>query len=241
MKKNNTVLKASDFKYPSKEERIEALKDYPRIKSFQFDYKSEMESILVQSVPINEAARSGNLFWWSNCLKNRFGKLQETYIYAITCYNRKFSDDLLECSEAQAVDKLLFDYYAEIFYYYFFSARDIIGQILRVYHRLNIKEDDLYFNMSFINKVKAKDLTGGTILETFFVATKKASNFRNGFAHRFSPNEADYRPVYNEDNGLKTLAVNSGLYTSSDEIVENLKDTLESLKELMDGLVNSVK
>lgn len=241
MKKDKVILKANNFNYPSKEERIETLKGYPKLQSFQFGYKSELESILVQNMPINEAARESNLYWWSECLTNRLGKLQETYIYVMANYEKGFPDDVLMCSEVEKVYKFLFDYYAEVFYYFFFSARDIIGQILGLYYRIEVNENNLYFNKYFIDRIRIKNPSVADLLERFFELTKDASDLRNGFAHRFSPSEADYRSIITESDGKKTLTPNEGSFIPSYKIALNIKDSVKNLKVLMDKLIEVVK
>jgi hypothetical protein len=114
------AMEADDYRYPSLDERKEVLKDYPKFNCIGFKYKDELESLINEKLSLDETMKHGNLYWWDNCLLNRFGVLKETYIYAMTSYSRGFIDEYSECSQNQFANRLLFDYYAEIFYYYFF-------------------------------------------------------------------------------------------------------------------------
>jgi len=228
------IINADDFKYPSKKERIEAQINLPKFDVFGFNYIDELVSIFKEKKTLHEASRSGNLYWWDNCLQNRFGKLRETFIYTITNYNRGFSDDISLCPENKIVNRISFDYYAEIFYYYFFSSRDIIAQIIRLYYSIKIEENKLHFDNALILKIN--DLTVKDAVIFFYKATKDASDYRNGFAHRFPLNLPDYRSIITIDEGHKSLSKGGGGFISSENIVENIILSLNSLSILMKEL-----
>jgi hypothetical protein len=156
MEKNVVIIKAEDFKYPSKEERSEAEKNCPKLNSFGFKYECEIESIEVENKSIDEASKETNLYYWDICLKNRFFWVHQTYIYVLTNYNRGFLDDNSIYSDNESVNILLFNYYVEIFHYYYFSSRDIVAQILNLYFQIGTPEVSLYFNDKFFNKIKGK-------------------------------------------------------------------------------------
>lgn len=234
MSKKNVIVKADDYKYPSLEERKEVLKNYPELTFFGFENKSVLEALINDRLSLDDAFKNDNLYWWDNCLLNRFGILKETYIYAITNYIRGFVDDYTKCSQNEIINRLQFDYYAEIFYYYFFSTRDIIAQILCLYLKINIKEIQLHFNEGFIRKINDSKINDLTM--TFYKATKDASDFRNGFAHRFTPTLYDNRTTISELNGKKSLNFGNGCLIESKKIVENIDNSLKSLSDLMNNL-----
>lgn len=228
------IIESDQYKYPSKEEGLEAQKKIPYFNCFGFKHKSVLESVFVANQSFDSASKSGNLYHWDECLVNRFGKLRQTYIYTITNSNRGFLDDYSESVPHQMVNHLMFDYYAEIFYYYFFSTRDIIAQILRLYYDVKIEEDNLYFNPKFIAKIN--DIRIQEILNKFLEETGDASNFRNGFAHRFTPNMPDSRTKATVEDGKKCLGISVGRSISSLEIIENIDNSLNSLANLMQSL-----
>jgi hypothetical protein len=221
------VIKANEYKYPSLDESKQVVKDYPKISRLGFKYKDELESLINNNLSLDEAMKHGNLYWWDNCLLNRLGALKKTYIYALTNYNRGFIDEYSKCSHNEFVNRILFDYYAEIFYYYFFSARDIIAQIIRLYFNIAIKEKQLRFDSKFIDKIP--DINVKNSIKTFYTATKDASEFRNSFAHRFTPTLYDNRSYITEKDGKKSLNLGDGDLIESKRIVENIKNSVISL------------
>jgi len=227
------VLKSGDFKFPSEIERNEASKDYLFFKSFDFSYKSGFRSVLIDHLQPKEASRIENLFWWNMCLQNRFGFLYETYINLITNYNRGFKDDLTKCSDNEYVNKILFDYFSEIFYYYFFSIRDILGQILNLFFLIGKTERHFFTNKSFLDSLTQYD---SGLYKNFNISITEAKEIRDGFAHRFSPNQPDFRSNYNKILNKDSISLGGGHFISSEQIVENIRDSLKNLNILLLGL-----
>ena len=235
---NIVIFKSNDFKYPSQDERKEAIKGYPDLECFDFEHKSGIKSILTDKMPLKEASRKENLFWWNSYLQNRLGSLQESYIYMITNYNRGFSDGYLKCHENEYINKFLFDYYAEIFYYYLFSTKDIIAQILNLYFSIDLDEEKVYVNKSFLENISGKDKG---LFKNFDKATEEAKKIRNSFAHRFSPNHPDYRLVYSIHNDSESVRIGGRIFTSSDKIVKNINNSLKKLQTLILDLKKIMK
>jgi hypothetical protein len=231
------TLKSEDFKYPTEEERYEIQKSCPKLENFDFKYNHTLALVINNGIPVDDASRRTNLFWWDYCLINRIGNLHATYIYTLTNYNRGFSDDYDKCTHIQLINKLLFDYYAEIFYYYFFSTRDIIVQILSNFYSLDTREDKLYFNSEFINKIN--NISVRNAILSFEASTKDAYEYRNQFAHRYTPNIADFRTVISDDK--RKLSFGGGGFITSVKIVENINDSLNSLSKFIIELKEFVK
>jgi len=125
--KNKIVLKSDTFKYPTKDERKEIGKLLPKMSRFIIQYKSATIEIL-QNPTIDNAIRNEDLYWWNNCLNNRIEKLIETYIYVIAHFQRHQKNSLIDL-EHSYTDRLLLDYYVEVFYYYFFFYKRRIRAI----------------------------------------------------------------------------------------------------------------
>lgn len=242
------ILNSEGFRYPSREERKVAGKDLRPIETFPFPYQNKfgfvMQNISVD-MPVDPVAidaagtRKENLWWWSHCLQNRFGKLRETYIYVMTSYNRGFDDDVQNRSADKVINKLLFDYYAEIFYYFFSSVQDIIAQVLNIYFEFDLDETEVSFDKVLkkikpLNATKAKNLY--TLLAAFDGTTGQATKLRNSFTHRFSPTEPDYRAVLSNINKKKR-----GNFIKSDKIVKNIKASMTRLSQLMHGVNEKIK
>ena len=225
-------LRLKDFKYPSAKERKEVQKNYPKLEHFKFDYKNTLVSILSEKKTIKEASNQSNLYWWNYCFRNRLSMLYDSYLFTFTNYNRGFYDDYSKCTPTQAVNKLLFDYYSETFYYYFISSRDILAQLLRCFFSGDTTKKNLYFNKKFINKIGNVDVRN--LLLKFFQDTGPASDIRNEFAHRFTPNLLDYRTVVEENE--KVMSFKGGKFMESDKVVENINYCLGSFSLLLQEL-----
>ena len=198
-------------------------------------------------VSLKEASRLDNLPKWANCLENRFGKLEKTYIYVLTNYNRKFREDIfqlpydiLKNSKDEIMNKMMFDYYAEIFYYYFLSTTDIIAQVINIYCRIYKEEKSFYLNESFAKLILENDSIKNPVLK-FVNAIKGAKDKRNEFAHRFTPNIIDHRSKVIVFEGKESLEMDFANVTPSNKIIENIQDSMISLKNLMQELVKFMK
>jgi hypothetical protein len=168
-------------------------------------------------------------------------KLYRTYIYTLTNFSRGFSDDYPKCTNQETVNKIMFDYYAEIFYYYLVSVRDVIAQILCVkYFKSYKKEHNLKFNKEFIKKIDNSEIQ--ELLLIFMNKTvETVNNYRNAFAHRYPPTMADYRTEISIENGRKSIGFGFGKQVESVKIVENMNYSLIALFDLMRELKRIVK
>lgn len=224
------VLKSEDYKYPTKIERDTVDNEYPKIEKFEFSNGN-----IFDDKSFIESKRTHDLFWWNNCLINRFGKLCESFIFLKSNFNRGVEDNMSKCTSDNILNNVLFDYYSEIFYYYFFSTRDVIAQVINVFFRIYDKEDNLYLNKKFIDKIT--DNNTKNCLISFFKTTKNSSDFRNGFAHRYTPNLSDFRPnLFNDENGYEFIGFGSSEIVKPQEIVNDIKESLNSLAKLMSDL-----
>ena len=61
-------IELENFKYPTKEEYVEADKGFPDIKNFEFEYVDQIKLILSDKAPFEIVSREGNLYWWNICL-----------------------------------------------------------------------------------------------------------------------------------------------------------------------------
>lgn len=231
------TLKLEDYRYPSDIEQSEILKKCPKLEIFNFKHTHPLVLVVNERMPMNDASRLGNLYWWDSCLQFRLLNVRDTYVYTLTNYNRGFIDDYGKCTEIQLINHFLFNYYAEIFYYFFFSTRDIIAQTLNSYYELRIDEKKLHFNNVFINKISDKSVK--EVITKFEKSIRKAYDYRNGFTHRFTPNLPDHRSVIKRDN--KELSFLGGSFVESNKIVENINESLNSLSSFILELKEFVK
>src|SRR5215207_4974155 len=105
--KTEIILKSDSLSYPTKDERKEIEKRIPKINRLDFNCTSAFIDFL-ESSDIENAIRKEDIYWWNNCLNNRIGKLNETYIYTVTHHQRLERSTLQEGSQKHT-DRILFE------------------------------------------------------------------------------------------------------------------------------------
>lgn len=234
MKRNTITLRTDDFKYPSLEERRIASENFPNFSNFGFEHKHEIISILEKNKTLSETNKAINLFWWDNCLQNKLARLNNAYINTITNFNRGIPETTSEFEKENHLNKIQFDFYVETLYYFLFSTKDIILQILNIYYNIGLKE----YELSFFKKIKKgiSDSKLVTLLEKFNSGLKPASDIRNRFTHRFPINQPDYRTNLSDNNGNEMLSFGSGNTTTPKEIISNIDESLIVLADFLEQL-----
>jgi hypothetical protein len=234
---NDVILTAKDFKYPNKKEFIMFHNRCPKLEIFGFKHDHPLALIVNGGLSMNDASRLSNLYWWENCLINRFQKVCHTYVFTLTHFTRGFSDNWRENTHNQAINHIMFEYYAEVFYHYFFSARDIIAQILCSYYSVELTENAISFNQLFLNSIK--DQSVNSLLHKFDEEIVDSKEFRNRFTHRYTPNIPDHRSVISENK--RALSFGSGNFIQSESMISNMEKSLNSLSDLMTQLKIFIK
>lgn len=232
MTNKKIIIKASAFKFPNKEERKEANKDYPKLKRFGFEYIHEI-SLLSTDIEFEEVKRKTDLYHWDICLTNKLGKLRESYILLVTNNKQGVIDNFDVLDKKLKLNKFLFDFYTEIYHYYFFSVRDIILQILNVYY--NLKLEDGFYLKDFKNKIKNNKKIM-EIIDDFLDSTKNTNDNRNTFTHRFPINFPDYRPKITQYNGMETYSAGAGYYKKPSELMKDIKFSISKLDKFISDL-----
>ncbi len=233
MKQKKIILRADDFKYPSLEEKRIASKFFPKFSNFGFENDIEIISILERNKTISETNRANNLYWWDFCLQNKLAKLNNSYINTITNYNRCIPEKTSEYEKINYINRIQFDFYAETFYYFLFSARDIILQILNIYYNIGLEEYKVNSKM-IMSKISESKIV--TLIERFSNDLETASDIRNGFTHRFPINQPDYRTKLSDNNGNEMLSFGSGNTTMPKEIVSNINESLIVLADFIEQI-----
>ena len=223
--------------YPTREERKKINKLIPKIDRFKIEYKSATIEILQDST-FETAIRSEDIYWWCNCLNNRLGRLTETFVYVQTHYLREQERNDEE-SQNIHTDKILLDYFIEIFYYYFFSARDILGQLLNIFCDLKIEEHKIFLNEKFVEKIKSKEIKSA--LTDFLNNTKDSYNIRNSFNHRFTPTHQDLRAKRNIIKEDKKISFYSAQEIKTETFVNDIENLMKHLGCLMNRLIKEIK
>lgn len=222
------ILKADSFNFPSKKERIKISREIPTLKMFQVKYKSAFFNIINRTKEHEDAIIEEDIFWWNDCLNNRIWWLTESYTFAITHFNRyQINKELL-------TDKLLFEFFLENFYYYYFSTRDILAQLLNLIFRLNPTSEKIHFNQNFINKISNSRVKNH--LQTFYEETYSKYETRNAFTHRFTPILIDNRASTNiKKEGNKT-GFNNAKQIDYQIFVDEIEIMMNSLEKLLNNI-----
>jgi len=229
------TIKPEDYKYPTRDEKNNIDDNFPKIDLFNFKPTNIMKSLWEDSQSIEEVHKLDNLYYWDQCLINRIAKIRETYIFAMANYNRGFSDEYSTCKTEDVINHILFDYYSEVFFYFFSSTVDIIAQIINVYFAIGFDEDEVHFR-PVIYKLNAGEIKDA--LTDFDKQISNTSKYRNRFTHRYTPNLPDLRSVLSSDKNI--LGFGSSKVVQSEEIVASIDDSLDKISILMKSLKNSL-
>ncbi|WP_018614894.1 Cthe_2314 family HEPN domain-containing protein [Segetibacter koreensis] len=230
--KTEIILKSDSFSYPTKAERKEIKKRIPKISRLDIAYISAFIDFIENS-EIENAITKEDIYWWNNCLNNRIGKLNETYIYTATHYQRLERSKLHEGNQKHT-DKVLFEYYVEIFYYYFFSTRDVLGQLLNIMFDLRIDETKIHLNQNFIDKIKSENIRFE--LKKFLENTRDSYNIRNAFNHRFTPIHRDNRAKKIITKQEKSISFGTAEEIHIEDYISDIENLMKHLSILLNGV-----
>lgn len=233
-KKNAIIIKASDYKYPTRKELSEVYKATPDLHSFGFKSEHPFTNLITRQRTIQEVHRDDHLHHWDGILLNRNGSLSHTYHNALVHYSREIPDKLTDFEHRHYINRIQFDYYAEIFYYYFTTVADTLGQILNVYYNFNIPVDKIYFSYLFIKDIPNQDIVNA--VKSFFKETAQAKEFRNSFTHRTPINYPDTRSTVQLDISQLIYGSAANSFVKSSEIKANLDVTFHAMAKLLDFL-----
>ena len=233
------IIRSKYYKYPTSKERKYLEEKLPNYVRFKFENVNVLESTLRLKKPLEETHKKNNLHYWNITLSNRLGKLKETQLFLLNHFDRGFKENHLGCKDEELVDHILFDYYAEIFYYFFFSTRDTLAQLLNIYFDLNLTDREVGFG-SVLKLIENKQIK--IALEQFYRESKTASDYRNSLTHRFPINQKDYRTELKiHQDGDKMISVKGGNYVESNEILLNINEVSRVLSILLSDLKNLIE
>ncbi len=235
--KNTITLKADSFHYPTLEERRKIKEYKPKIDRLTVEHKPASLEILGGS-DYNSAVRSEDIYWWCECLNNRLGKMDETFVYVLTHYFRLKENTSGETTNNHT-EKILLDYYIEIFYYYFFSTRDVLGQFLNIFYDLKVAEDKIFLNSDFIKKISSEKIKNA--LTVFLHNTKDSYQIRNSFNHRFTPTQQDLRAKTTITKADQRICFSSAKDVEIGVFITDIEILMKNLSYLMSELKEELK
>ena len=216
------LFRGKDHIEPSFEERKKAATNFPSFSRLGFEKINDIENVFSRTMTLEEVKKKSDLYYWDMCLFNKLFYLKESYINLMVNYNRGVPSDLNnpnESTDINGVNHFLFSYYTETIYFFHFSIREYIYQILNVYFDLELTEIEVTINNVFEklsvkmkenNENKRKNKGNGiiineiiktnktikaikVILEKYNKASKKTNNIRNEFTHTYPSSLPDLR------------------------------------------------
>ena len=161
----------------------------------------------------------------------------QTSYNALTYYKRGVSEDFKAKNSPILVNTFLFEYYAEIFYYFLFSSLDIVAQIISFYYDPLSNEKKVSFNFDFVKKYSFNI----SILIEPFTRLEDARECRNSFTHRFTPLMNDSRSSFDNEENVAILGVSYEKRYDYNFILKNIKESLDLLSSLMNYLKQYLK
>ncbi|WP_321308932.1 Cthe_2314 family HEPN domain-containing protein [Marinifilum fragile] len=232
---NKTInISSEDFKYPSTDERINALKSYPELSYFDFEFQPFSFTILP-----TDQHKKNHLFWWDKCLRSKLEKLQASYVYTKTHYERGIPEDEENFTNTNYINRTQFDFYIEVFYYYFISTRDILFQIVNIYYDFGLKERGVNYKNLIQEKVNKEVID---LLDKFNKNISDSSEIRNSITHRYPLNHDDCRTEFDdrsEDYIYLTFKTKKAI--SRLELIEDMNRSLTHLSEFVNQLKKNMK
>ena len=234
MADNTIIIKASDYQYPTRAELKEVYKSTPDLHNFGFESAHPFTSLIYDERNITEVYRDDHLQYWNAVLLNRNGALAHTYENAIVHFTRGVPDGVKLYAHNHYINRIQFDYYAEIFYYHFSTVKDTIGQILNVYYSCDVPIDKLYFNETFLKRIPNQAVIDSII--SFFDETKLATTYRNSFTHRTPINYPDTRSTIELEVSRLTYGSAAHSFIKTSLIKANLDATIQALAKLLNQL-----
>jgi len=233
------IIKAIDYRYPTRNELIDIYKSEPLLHNFGFPYVNSLAMLLDGESSTEEVNRGDQLYWWDHCLLNRIGSLTHAYRNSKVHYDRGIPNDTRQFEHEHYINRIQFDFYAETFYYFFSSVRDNIAQILNVYFYLGISEHAIHLNGEFLKKISNVNVVMS--LKKFMSDTQKASEYRNSFAHRYPITHPDNRTKIEEINGRQVFYSTEGNFVRTDDIAESTVNSLLSLSTFLIELKEEIR
>ena len=235
---------------------IKRFLDFPSEKDWNIIYKSslfpklfsltdKLESSIVKDKDFPSKFLLS--FHLNSYYEDLYHKLDDTcraYIFMMHYFNRGLSDershktplkkgDPLEfypdLSEDDAITKSWFDFYTDITYYKLFSVWDLLGHILNITFKAEIKENDVYFPTA-VRALKIKNEPLYKRLNEIINSPtyKRPKKIRNDISHNLLPNNPGLTTdfIKKSSEGKKTYQLIFKEYIPSRRITKNIQDSI---------------
>lgn len=238
------------FKYPNREEVVEIIELYPRLRGLSFKW---IEISGAHHNEIEAFTAFNNLPSWHTRLNNKLGKLEFSFIQAAYHFSKGIPDSNLfaedgtkreqffpDFSALHKYRKFLFNFFSESFYYHYSSTLDIISHLLYLY--LNIKyKGKLHFDERTFKEVETRNINISQTLREFNKGYNSNRKIRNDFAHNYPITEVDTRSRVAPEENPKAVIFGSIEYTESKDIIEKMDYALTQIVQLLRKLEEELK
>ncbi|AUS06119.1 Cthe_2314 family HEPN domain-containing protein [Pseudotamlana carrageenivorans] len=231
---SSKTIKSKFYKYPSLEEGKIQTKYIPNYDSFRFKRINGVTSVLNGDLETNEVHRRDNLYNWNRVLTNKLFKLHETELFLRVHFERGIQDNIIESNERELVDGIQFQYFVEIYYYFYFSCLEVLAQILNCFYDLKYEDHQVCFKKKLFNKIQNDDIKG--LLIEFNSSIETTREYRNHFTHKFPKNENDLRTKLSHSDGRNMIHISMGNRVKNEAFLKNIEDSSKLLKILLDKL-----
>jgi hypothetical protein len=229
--KKTIILEAKSFSYPTKEENLLLNNYIPTFNKFEIKYNPAIESYL-NNINIDESIRKEDIYWWNNCFENRLNKMLQTYGYVLTHYNRLSNKNNENFNEN--TEKLLLNYYIEIFYYYFSSTKEVLAHFFNSYFNMKLEEKKFFLSKYLIENIP-NDIIKKE-LKYFLEKTLQSQEIRNAFTHRFTPTLIDNRAKKTVILTENSVSFYSPKEVSSEDFLEDIKSIVLDFSNLINNI-----
>ncbi|MDO5663996.1 MAG: Cthe_2314 family HEPN domain-containing protein [Bacteroidia bacterium] len=223
------ILKRKNFTYPTKEEVDIVYKTLPKLECFGFNFNETITIWGDEKLSLEQITRIDNLKYWDICLSNKLSKTRSSYEYLIVHFNRGVCEDLKSDDELTIINTAQFEYYAEVFYYFYFSSLDILAQIVSLYFDPLADENRTAFNCVFSKKHTFSD----NLLFSTYQKLNKARDYRHAFTHRFTPLLNDSRSRIIVSGEKKYLGIGVEQKLDYQDAIDNSSEALNILSDLL--------
>jgi len=228
-----------NFKYAGDKDTDLIVAAYPKIRevTIAYDFKSDHIMKSMDLFIVHNDFTS-----WLIRLLNKLNDLRFSYFQISFSLNKGIPDKDWKIdkkrdgtyyfegfkTESDEINKFLFDFYSECFYYHYFSSLDIIYKTLNKFFLVNIGEGERNkFNHKVREGIKPINPSLYTVLVEFGDMTKPNRFRRNSFTHNYAVNEIDFRSKQVQNDNRKTTRLMDPSYTTSDQIFSEIQSMIE--------------
>lgn len=242
---DNKELYAKAFVYPSHEEYKEIIDSFPVIKELAFRGRIKVKDNLYDN-KIDTLIANDDILAWINRLNDKFSKLRFSYVLAkyyklkgipdarwiehLEDGTKKYFPDFK--NKGDYYNNFLFNHSCESFYYHYVSGLDILMHLINIYYNLGVEEKSHRFNEHVGKKLELKNSKLFNILKDFRTTNGEIYKDRNDLAHNFAFYVIDNRSQKVRQNESDAIHLGLDKYTTSDEVMNNIEQNINSLSLL---------